>query len=89
MLSEEPSQGAARGRRLFEKLTAFCLEHGYCTSLYVTDPNGMIVELTVDAPNADRIAPDRRNDAHSELKRWLAGDHRNEIISTGSGNYIQ
>jgi hypothetical protein len=27
----------------------------------------MIVELTVDAPNADRVAADRRNDAHSEL----------------------
>ena len=54
---------------------SFALEHGYCTSLYVTDPNGMIVELTVDAPNADRIAADRRSDAHSELRRWLAGDH--------------
>jgi hypothetical protein len=53
---------------------SFVLEHGYCMSLDVTDPNGMIVELTVDAPNADTIAADRRNDAHSELKRWLAGD---------------
>jgi hypothetical protein len=35
----------------------------------------MIVELTVDAPNADAIAAGRRNDAHSELRRWLAGDH--------------
>jgi len=25
---------------------SFVLEHGYCTSLYVTDPNGMIVALT-------------------------------------------
>jgi glyoxylase I family protein len=39
---------------------SFVPEHGYCTSLYVTDPNGMIVELTVDAPNADLIAADRR-----------------------------
>jgi glyoxylase I family protein len=58
----------------------FVLEHGYCTSLYVTDPNGMIVELTVDAPNADRIAVDRKIDAHSELKRWLAGDHRSNNV---------
>jgi hypothetical protein len=35
----------------------------------------MIVELTVDAPNADAIAADRGNDAHSELRRWLSGDH--------------
>ena len=60
----------------YREPNTFVLEHGYCTSLYVTDPNGMIVELTVDAPNADRIASDRRNDAHSELRRWLAGDHR-------------
>jgi len=45
------------------------------TSLYVTDPNGMIIELTVDTLNADTIAADRRKDAHSELRPWLAGDH--------------
>jgi hypothetical protein len=44
-------------------------------SLSVTDPNGMTVELTVDAPNADTIAADRRIDAHSELRRWLADHH--------------
>lgn len=58
----------------------FVLEHGYCTSLYVTDPNGMIIELTVDTPNAEKIAADRRVDAHSELKRWLAGDHRSNNV---------
>jgi glyoxylase I family protein len=54
---------------------SFVLEHGYCMSLSVTDPNGMTVELTVDAPNADTIAADRRIDAHSELRRWLADHH--------------
>lgn len=58
----------------------FVLEHGYCTSLYVTDPNGMIIELAVDTPNAEKIAADRRVDAHSELKRWLAGDHRSNNV---------
>ena len=28
------------------------LEHGYCRSLYTEDPNGMLVEFTVDAPEA-------------------------------------
>ena len=55
----------------------YVLEHGYCRSVYVTDPNGMIVEFTHDAPNADEIAETRKKDAHSELKRWLAGDHAN------------
>ena len=55
---------------------SFVLEHGYCRSLYVTDPNGMILEFTVDAPEAERINEARRADAHAELRRWLAGDHR-------------
>jgi glyoxylase I family protein len=53
----------------------YVLEHGYCRSVYVTDPNGMIVELTRDAPSVEKINADRRRDAHSELKRWLGGDH--------------
>jgi glyoxylase I family protein len=52
----------------------FVLEHGYCRSLYATDPDGMIVEFTVDHPDVEKINADRRADAHSELKRWLAGD---------------
>ncbi len=53
----------------------FVLEHGYCTSLYATDPNGMIVELTVDHPDVAGSAPARQANAHAELKRWLGGDH--------------
>jgi catechol-2,3-dioxygenase len=52
------------------------LEHGYCRSVYATDPNGMIVEFTRDHPDVEKIGAARRKDAHSELKRWLAGDHR-------------
>ena len=53
----------------------FVLEHGYCTSLYATDPNGMILELTVDHPEAAKGDRERQAKAHGELKRWLAGDH--------------
>lgn len=55
----------------------YVLEHGYCRSLYAVDPDGMIVEFTVDHPDAEQISATRRADAHAELKRWLAGDHRN------------
>jgi catechol-2,3-dioxygenase len=51
------------------------LEHGYCRSVYVTDPNGLIVEFTRDAPNVEQKNADRIDAAHSELRRWLAGDH--------------
>jgi glyoxylase I family protein len=60
----------------FKGPQTFVLEHGYCRSVYVTDPNGLIVEFTRDAPNVEQINADRLADAHSELNRWLAGDHR-------------
>jgi len=53
----------------------FVLEHGYCRSVYIKDPNGMLLEFTLDAPNAEQIAKDRKADAHATLKRWLGGDH--------------
>ncbi len=55
----------------------YVLEHGYCRSLYVNDPDGMIVELTCDAPEAllaERVAH-KKATARAELARWLAGDH--------------
>ncbi|WP_373460219.1 VOC family protein [Pseudokordiimonas caeni] len=54
----------------------YILDHGYCRSVYVKDPAGMILEFTVDSPSAEKLNAIRRKDAHSELKRWLAGDHR-------------
>ena len=59
----------------FKEPQSFVLEHGYCRSVYVTDPNGMIVEFTLDHPDAAQINRDALGKAHRELKRWLAGDH--------------
>jgi len=59
----------------YEAPRTFVLEHGYCRSLYAIDPDGMIVEFTVDHPEAAKINAARRQDARSELKRWLGGDH--------------
>ncbi len=64
----------------YKEPSTYILEHGYCRSLYINDPNGMILEFTVDAPEAEEINAKRREDAHAELKRWLAGDHRNNNI---------
>jgi glyoxylase I family protein len=51
-------------------------DHGYCVSLYVSTPDRLRLEFTVDAPDAEKIAEMRRADAHDELARWLAGDRR-------------
>jgi hypothetical protein len=43
-------------------------------SLYVTDPNGLNLEFTVDHPAADEITAKRSASAHEDLRKWLAGD---------------
>jgi glyoxylase I family protein len=52
------------------------VDHGYCRSLYINDPDGLAVEFTCDAADVDAINTRRRADAHAELSRWLQGDHR-------------
>lgn len=53
----------------------YILNHGYCYSLYVFDPAGLLVEFTVDDPDVVQINRDRLATAHRELAQWLAGDH--------------
>jgi glyoxylase I family protein len=59
--------------------------HGYCKSIYVTSPDGLIVEFTEDPPDAAQIDAERRADAHAELARWLAGDRRTNNSLRGRG----
>ncbi|MDT5055532.1 MAG: hypothetical protein QOF66_3898 [Mycobacterium sp.] len=53
----------------------FLIDHGYCISLYITDPNGLLLEFAVDSPDANANSTARRESAHAELARWLGGDH--------------
>ena len=53
----------------------YVLNHGYCYSLYVSDPSKLLVEFTVDHEEVDKINADQRDKAHRELARWLGGDH--------------
>jgi catechol 2,3-dioxygenase-like lactoylglutathione lyase family enzyme len=71
----------------------YVLEHGYCRSVYVKDPNGMILEFCCDDPRAGDGAEERKAKAHDELKRWLAGDYTNNntfrsdaVETAGSGS---
>ncbi len=50
--------------------------HGYCKSIYIQSPDGLIVEFTQDPDDVAEIDAIRRADAHSELTRWLSGDRR-------------
>ena len=59
----------------YEAPATFVLEHGYCRSLYVRDPNGLLVELTADHADVEAINATRVATAHADLANWLAGDH--------------
>ena len=58
----------------------YVLEHGYCRSVYVTDPNGLILEFTRDHPDVKKINATQQGRAHAELKRWIAGDHTSNNV---------
>jgi len=60
----------------YQEPQSYVLEHGYCRSVYVSDPNGMILEFTLDNPEAVQVGAARQQKAHAELARWLAGNHR-------------
>jgi glyoxylase I family protein len=51
--------------------SADIIDHGYARSLYMKDPDGHIIEVTVDSADADMI----RARAKSELDRWTGGDY--------------
>lgn len=75
---DQETQDAIRDRLAAAGYTeprTYVLNHGYCYSLYATDPSDMIIEFTVDHENMDQINAERRADAHQELERWLGGDH--------------
>ena len=73
---DEETQAALERRIKDAGLEAtYTLEHGYCRSVYVVDPNGMTVEFTCDDPRAAAGDAERKAKAHDELKRWLGGDH--------------
>jgi hypothetical protein len=59
----------------YKEPQSFVLEHGYCRSVYVTDPNDMILVFTLDNPEGGKGAGDRQAKARAELKRCVAGDH--------------
>ena len=58
-----------------EEPQTYILNHGYCYSLYAYDPAKLLIEFTVDDANMEQINEEQRHKAHSELKRWLSGDH--------------
>jgi glyoxylase I family protein len=51
------------------------INHGFCYSLYVRDPNGMLVEFVGDAVNELEINEAAAASAHQELAKWNNKDY--------------
>jgi glyoxylase I family protein len=49
------------------------IDHGYCYSIYMHDPNGMQVEFTTKVDKTNEILEKHSKTAHEDLKKWLAG----------------
>jgi catechol 2,3-dioxygenase-like lactoylglutathione lyase family enzyme len=50
------------------------IDHGFCQSLYVDDPDQMVLELTSDPENVAEINAWQADTARETLGRWVAGD---------------
>jgi glyoxylase I family protein len=75
LLISTQGQDGIRDRAQAAGVETMTADHGYCRSLYITDPNGLLLEFTVDHPEVDEIDAIRRENAHRDLARWLSGDH--------------
>ena len=50
------------------------INHGFCYSLYVRDPNGMMLEFVCDAPGELAIYERAARKAHEALVSWQLGE---------------
>ena len=73
---DESTQQLIRARCEAASFETYMTDHGYCKSLYVNDPDGLMVEFTVDPPNVDEIDEYQRRIARKSLDAWQAGDTR-------------
>lgn len=49
------------------------VDHGYCFSVYTSDPNGMIVEVATFVPNGESILAAAADTAEADMQSWLQG----------------
>jgi catechol 2,3-dioxygenase-like lactoylglutathione lyase family enzyme len=61
------------------------IDHGYCYSIYVHDPNGLQVELAVDVPSTEQIMAEAAPVARRTLDAWLVGVREGNNRWRGTG----
>ena len=66
---------AIQNRAKAKGIPTYVIDHGYCESLYLADPDNHVVEITTDHEWAASGYNDRKATAQQELERWLCGDY--------------
>jgi glyoxylase I family protein len=74
LLVEQTTPKEIRRRLLSAGLIPFTMEHGFCHSLCIKDPNGLILEFTVDHEDSASINAERASSVHRDLERWIDGN---------------
>jgi catechol 2,3-dioxygenase-like lactoylglutathione lyase family enzyme len=72
-LVEEATQEEIEERLSTAGIKSFQIDHGFCKSIYVKDPNGLMLEFTVDHKDAIEIHDEMAATAQSDLQRWMEG----------------
>jgi catechol 2,3-dioxygenase-like lactoylglutathione lyase family enzyme len=63
------------------------INHGFCYSLYVRDPNGMLVEFVGDGVNELEMNEAAAASAHQELANWSSKDYSPNNLERGTISY--
>jgi catechol 2,3-dioxygenase-like lactoylglutathione lyase family enzyme len=69
------TQEEIKKRLVAHDIQPWVVEHGYCRSLYVTDPDALNLEFTVDPPIVDKIRGWQRETSRESLRRWQEKDY--------------
>jgi glyoxylase I family protein len=63
------------------------IDHDFCYSLYVRDPNGMLMEFVADPENELEVNEGYAEAAHEELERWNRGEYAAEEKGRKTAEY--
>jgi catechol-2,3-dioxygenase len=63
------------------------IDHGFCYSLYVRDPNGMALELVADPANELEINESIARCAHEDYQSWRNKDYQPNNHGRSAGSY--
>lgn len=73
LLVEKSTQDEIAQRLADAEMASFRMDHGFCQSLYIRDPNGLMLEFTVDHADARAIYETRAASAHADMQSWVSG----------------